>query len=195
LLSPLLIDSTFNIQHPTSNIQHPTHLLRYGIRAVRVLSSTKLILIVYHNTLSATATATAKKARDNTMNSTATPQQQQQQQQQRRRRRAGFSVVKRSLALAATTLAALAAIATPSVFVSVSAAPSSSSGNPLAILKRMDYRYFVAGGTCAAFSHGITTPIDVVKTKLQADPKVSNVVQRNVDAACRSKNTMRGCQM
>uniref|UniRef100_A0A7S4AN13 Uncharacterized protein n=2 Tax=Pseudo-nitzschia australis TaxID=44445 RepID=A0A7S4AN13_9STRA len=104
------------------------------------------------------------------MNSTATPQQQQQQQQ-RRRRRAGFSVVKRSLALAATTLAALAAIATPSVFVSVSAAPSSSSGNPLAILKRMDYRYFVAGGTCAAFSHGITTPIDVVKTKLQADPK------------------------
>jgi len=35
----------------------------------------------------------------------------------------------------------------------------------------MDYRYFVAGGTCAAFSHGITTPIDVVKTKLQADPK------------------------
>jgi len=26
----------------------------------------------------------------------------------------------------------------------------------------LDYRYFVAGGTCAAISHGITTPIDVV---------------------------------
>lgn len=38
-------------------------------------------------------------------------------------------------------------------------------------VKSMDYRYFVAGGTCAAISHGITTPIDVVKTKIQADPK------------------------
>jgi len=35
----------------------------------------------------------------------------------------------------------------------------------------LDLRYFVAGGTCAAFSHGITTPIDVVKTKIQADPE------------------------
>jgi len=34
-----------------------------------------------------------------------------------------------------------------------------------------DYRYFVAGGVCAAYSHGITTPIDVIKTKMQADPK------------------------
>lgn len=35
----------------------------------------------------------------------------------------------------------------------------------------MDYRYFVAGGTCAAISHGITTPLDVIKTKIQADPQ------------------------
>jgi solute carrier family 25 phosphate transporter 3 len=34
----------------------------------------------------------------------------------------------------------------------------------------VDPRYFVAGGTCAAISHGITTPIDVVKTKIQAQP-------------------------
>jgi solute carrier family 25 phosphate transporter 3 len=40
----------------------------------------------------------------------------------------------------------------------------------MSILKSMDYRYFVAGGTCAAISHGITTPIDVVKTRIQADP-------------------------
>lgn len=35
----------------------------------------------------------------------------------------------------------------------------------------MDYRYFVAGGTCAAISHGITTPIDVIKTRIQANPE------------------------
>jgi len=33
-----------------------------------------------------------------------------------------------------------------------------------------DYRYFVAGGVCAAISHGITTPIDVVKTRIQSEP-------------------------
>ena len=43
-------------------------------------------------------------------------------------------------------------------------------------LHSFDYRYFVAGGTCAAVSHGITTPIDVVKTKLQADPKVRSLL-------------------
>ncbi len=40
--------------------------------------------------------------------------------------------------------------------------------------KSFDYRYFVAGGVCAATSHGITTPIDVVKTKMQAQPDVYN---------------------
>jgi len=39
-------------------------------------------------------------------------------------------------------------------------------------LKSVDYRYFVAGGVCAATSHGITTPIDVVKTRIQAQPEV-----------------------
>ena len=35
----------------------------------------------------------------------------------------------------------------------------------------VDWRYFLAGSICAATSHGITTPIDVVKTKMQTDPK------------------------
>ncbi|GMH54557.1 hypothetical protein TrST_g12182 [Triparma strigata] len=39
-----------------------------------------------------------------------------------------------------------------------------------AVAELPDYRYFVAGGVCAACSHGITTPIDVVKTKIQSDP-------------------------
>ena len=41
----------------------------------------------------------------------------------------------------------------------------------MSVLQSMDYRYFVAGGTCAAISHGITTPIDVVKTRIQAEPE------------------------
>lgn len=34
-----------------------------------------------------------------------------------------------------------------------------------------DPRYFLAGGLCASFSHGITTPIDVIKTRIQSDPQ------------------------
>ena len=47
--------------------------------------------------------------------------------------------------------------------------PASAAANAV---KSIDYRYFVAGGVCAATSHGITTPIDVVKTKMQANPEV-----------------------
>jgi hypothetical protein len=68
-----------------------------------------------------------------------------------------------------TTMLALSPGSSPNSMV-VYANPASAAA--LKALKAMDYRYFVAGGTCAAFSHGITTPIDVVKTKLQANPKV-----------------------
>lgn len=37
-----------------------------------------------------------------------------------------------------------------------------------------DVRYFVSGGLCAALSHGVTTPIDVVKTRIQSEPEVFN---------------------
>lgn len=36
--------------------------------------------------------------------------------------------------------------------------------------KAGDPRFFVAGGASAALSHGIATPIDVVKTRMQSDP-------------------------
>jgi Mitochondrial carrier protein len=38
----------------------------------------------------------------------------------------------------------------------------------------VDWRYFVAGGICAATSHGITTPLDVIKTKMQTNPEVQS---------------------
>lgn len=57
---------------------------------------------------------------------------------------------------------------------SVTAGPAGAAANAAAGgLKALDYRFFVAGGVCAATSHGITTPIDVVKTKMQARPDVS----------------------
>ena len=34
-----------------------------------------------------------------------------------------------------------------------------------------DARYFISGGVCAAASHGITVPVDVVKTRIQANPR------------------------
>lgn len=47
-------------------------------------------------------------------------------------------------------------------------------GAILKAVQGLDLRYFVAGGTCAAISHGITTPIDVVKTKIQSNPRKYN---------------------
>jgi len=42
------------------------------------------------------------------------------------------------------------------------------------VRKAVDVRYFIAGGGCASFSHGIATPFDVIKTKIQADPDTYN---------------------
>lgn len=37
-----------------------------------------------------------------------------------------------------------------------------------------DWRYFAAGGISAAISHGYTTPLDVIKTRMQTNPKDYN---------------------
>jgi hypothetical protein len=37
------------------------------------------------------------------------------------------------------------------------------------------WRYFLAGGICAAASHAIPVPIDVVKTRMQVDPKLADL--------------------
>lgn len=36
------------------------------------------------------------------------------------------------------------------------------------------WRYYLAGGVCAAISHSVATPIDVVKTRKQVDPDLVN---------------------
>jgi hypothetical protein len=37
------------------------------------------------------------------------------------------------------------------------------------------WRYYLAGGICAAASHSIPVPIDVVKTRIQVDPKLADL--------------------
>lgn len=57
-----------------------------------------------------------------------------------------------------------------SATVSMISFSSPAFANEVSTLSRStDFRYFIAGGVSAAFSHGISTPIDVVKTKIQAD--------------------------
>lgn len=75
-------------------------------------------------------------------------------------------------------------LAASSCSVLPTAEGSVAGGAALKALKSMDYRYFVAGGTCAAFSHGITCPIDVVKVRCdltEASTAVTGKLSRLVD--------------
>jgi hypothetical protein len=55
--------------------------------------------------------------------------------------------------------------------------PSESNSNSVEAKDKskdqsFDARYFIAGGGCASMSHGIATPFDVIKTKIQTQPEV-----------------------
>jgi len=45
----------------------------------------------------------------------------------------------------------------------------------LRIQKPVLRRYLLAGGICAAISHSISTPLDVIKTRKQVDPSLTNL--------------------
>jgi solute carrier family 25 phosphate transporter 3 len=87
--------------------------------------------------------------------------------------KARFSPFFRLLSL--TSLQLLALVTTNRTYgssLSIVTFASADLGSQVAsAASNLDYRYFLAGGVCAATSHGITTPIDVVKTRMQADPE------------------------
>ena len=53
-----------------------------------------------------------------------------------------------------------------------------STGGNASKKKASDPRFFIAGGASAAISHGYTTPIDVVKTKIQIEPELEGLSLR-----------------
>ena len=45
----------------------------------------------------------------------------------------------------------------------------------LAVSSGIDWRYFLAGGVACSFSHGVSVPFDVIKTRIQLSPELKNV--------------------
>jgi solute carrier family 25 phosphate transporter 3 len=45
----------------------------------------------------------------------------------------------------------------------------------LPLVAGIDWRYFLAGGTACSFSHGVSVPFDVIKTRIQLDPELKSL--------------------
>jgi solute carrier family 25 phosphate transporter 3 len=45
----------------------------------------------------------------------------------------------------------------------------------LSLAAGIDWRYFLAGGAACSLSHGISVPFDVIKTRIQLDPKLKSL--------------------
>ena len=50
----------------------------------------------------------------------------------------------------------------------------------------IDSRYFLAGGICACFSHAISVPFDVVKTRLQTSTSTTEFTDKNIIAVAKT---------
>lgn len=74
--------------------------------------------------------------------------------------------------LVSSILCPCAVVASSAAAAATTAVETAAKAGLFSAVRNIDYRYFVAGGVCAATSHGITTPIDVIKTKMQAEPEV-----------------------
>ena len=49
----------------------------------------------------------------------------------------------------------------------------------LAWSSEIDWRYFLAGGVACSFSHGVSVPFDVIKTRIQLSPELRNTSFRD----------------
>lgn len=102
-----------------------------------------------------------------------------------------FSVALASVQQASTIVPAASSSSSQNECLSPLVSSSSSNIRTSKILKirggsgssDIDWRFFLAGGLCAATSHGITTPIDVVKTRMQQSPEkyTKGVIQATRD--------------
>jgi hypothetical protein len=50
------------------------------------------------------------------------------------------------------------------------------------VVSSLDFRFFIAGGVCAAISHGITTPLDVIKVSFRHRTRLSPCISTTLSS-------------